>query len=71
MQVTTDFASASHQAKRRQQRPPSAIVNREFIQESLGRGRNATAIWQDLVTDYGFRTAIKVSNASLTNSSQS
>src|SRR5687768_1670435 len=27
---------------------------REFIQESLGRGRNATAIYQDLVTDYGF-----------------
>src|SRR5687768_1183088 len=27
---------------------------REFIQESLGRGRNAMAIWQDLVTDYGF-----------------
>src|SRR5688500_20412548 len=27
---------------------------REFIQESLGRGRNAMAIWQDPVTDYGF-----------------
>src|SRR5215216_5220985 len=28
---------------------------REFIRESLGRGRNATAIWQDLVTEHGFR----------------
>src|SRR5689334_12247989 len=28
---------------------------REFIQESLGRGRNATAIYQDLVTEHGFR----------------
>ncbi len=27
---------------------------REFIQQSLARGRNAMAIWQDLVTDYGF-----------------
>ena len=27
---------------------------REFIQQSLARGRNAMAVWQDLVTDYGF-----------------
>lgn len=27
---------------------------REFIQQSLARGRNAMAIWQDLVSDYGF-----------------
>jgi transposase len=27
---------------------------REFIQQSLARGRNAMAIWQDLVTDHGF-----------------
>jgi len=27
---------------------------REFIEQSLVRGRNAMAIWQDLVTDYGF-----------------
>lgn len=27
---------------------------REFIQQSLARGRNAMAIWQDLVTDDGF-----------------
>ncbi len=27
---------------------------REFIEEALGRGRNAMAIWQDLVDDHGF-----------------
>ena len=27
---------------------------RELIQEALGRGRNAKAIWQDLVDDHGF-----------------
>jgi transposase len=27
---------------------------RELIAEALGRGRNATAIWQDLVDDHGF-----------------
>ncbi len=28
---------------------------RELIVEALGRGRNAVAIWQDLVDDHGFR----------------
>ena len=28
---------------------------REVIAEALGRGRNARAIWQDLVDDHGFR----------------
>src|SRR5712692_1386392 len=28
---------------------------REVIAEALGRGRNAVAIWQDLVDDHGFR----------------
>jgi len=32
----------------------SCEPHREFIQQSLARGRNAMAIWQDLVTDYGF-----------------
>ncbi len=27
---------------------------REVIEEALGRGRNAVAIWQDLVDDHGF-----------------
>jgi transposase len=36
---------------------PSASVcepYRELIQQGLTRGRNATAIWQDLVSDHGF-----------------
>src|SRR5215813_10632914 len=54
--VTTDFAVPKPPIKQ----PPATqtLSNcepyREFIQESLGRGRNATAIYQDLVTDYGF-----------------
>ena len=27
---------------------------RELIRQELGRGRNAMAIWQDLVSDHGF-----------------
>ena len=37
--------------------PPSASASapyREIIELSLGRGRNAMAIWQDLVSDQGF-----------------
>jgi transposase len=37
--------------------PPSASVceaYRELIEQSLARGRNAKAIWQDLVSDHGF-----------------
>src|ERR1041385_2900707 len=56
MQVTTDSGLTRSPTK-----PPSTgqtLSNcepyREFIQESLGRGRNATAIYQDLVTDFGF-----------------
>lgn len=54
--VTTDFCRSKSASKP----PPTATTlsncepYREFIQESLGRGRNATAIYQDLVTDYGF-----------------
>ena len=39
-------------------RAPSASAcepYRELIAEALGRGRNAVAIWQDLVDDHGFR----------------
>jgi len=38
-------------------RAPSAsacAIYREVITEALGRGRNAMAIWQDLVDDHGF-----------------
>jgi transposase len=56
MQVTTDFDAPKVPIK--QQPATQTLSNcelyREFIQASLGRGRNATAIYQDLVTDYGF-----------------
>jgi hypothetical protein len=56
IQVTTDSNLTTGLIK--QQSAAQTLSNcepyREFIQESLGRGRNATAIWQDLVTEFGF-----------------
>jgi transposase len=49
--VSTDSASPAPT------RAPSASAcepYRELIVEALGRGRNAVAIWQDLVDDHGF-----------------
>ena len=49
--VSTDAASPPPT------RAPSASAcepYRELIVEALGRGRNAMAIWQDLVDDHGF-----------------
>lgn len=56
MQVTTDSGLTRSPSKPQSAAPTQSNCEpyREFIQESLGRGRNATAIWQDLVTDYGF-----------------
>ncbi len=56
MQVTTDFDVSKPPIKQSTATPTLSNCEpyREFIQESLGRGRNATAIYQDLVTDYGF-----------------
>jgi hypothetical protein len=51
-EVSTDLAGI-----RRPSRAPSASAcepYRELIAEALGRGRNAMAIWQDLVDDHGF-----------------
>jgi transposase len=51
-EVSTDFAERA-----RPGRAPSASAcepYRELIAEALARGRNATAIWQDLVDDHGF-----------------
>ncbi len=53
--VSTDSDSA---APRPPGRAPSASACepfREVIAEALGRGRNAMAIWQDLVDGHGFR----------------
>src|SRR5688572_7795747 len=56
IQVTTDFDVTKAPIKQHPARQTLSNCEpyREFIQESLGRGRNATAIYQDLVTDYGF-----------------
>ena len=56
IEVTTDSGLTSRPTKKHS---PSRTLSscepyREFIQESLQRGRNATAIWQDLVTEQGF-----------------
>ena len=51
-EVSTDLAAAP-----RPGRAPSASAcepYRELIADALGRGRNAMAIWQDLVDDRGF-----------------
>jgi transposase len=50
-EVSTDSASPAPM------RAPSASAcepYRELVGEALGRGRNAVAIWQDLVDDHGF-----------------
>jgi transposase len=50
--VSTDSASVAAPG-----RAPSASAcepYREWIAEALGRGRNAMAIWQDLIDDHGF-----------------
>jgi transposase len=62
--VSTDSANASTEAictdgvpMPRPGRAPSASAcepYRTLIAEALGRGRNAMAIWQDLVDDHGF-----------------
>ena len=66
-EVSTDAGQAKAATKaevstdsvplRRPGRAPSASAcepYRELIAEALGRGRNAMAIWQDLVDDHGF-----------------
>jgi transposase len=55
--ATTAAVSTDRPAPRRPDRAPSASAcepYRELIAEALGRGRNAMAIWQDLVDDHGF-----------------
>jgi transposase len=52
VEVSTDSAPIPHPS-----RAPSASAcepYRDLITEALGRGRNAMAIWQDLVDDHGF-----------------
>ena len=53
-EVSTDSPAAP--------RAPSASAcepYRELIAAALGRGRNAVAIWQDLVDDHGFTAQVR------------
>jgi transposase len=57
--VTTDFIRLFSQKQTVELPHPSSSASacepfRETIQLGLSRGRNAMAIWQDLVTEYGF-----------------
>jgi len=60
--VATDFIRPFSEKPPIQLPPSSATASicepfRETIELGVGRGRNAMAIWQDLVTDYGFSGA--------------
>jgi len=52
-EVSTDFPAGS--APTRSPQASACEAYREFIEESLGKGRNAMAIWQDLVGDHSFQ----------------
>jgi transposase len=55
-QVSTDPGLARWPpAPKRSPRASACEPFRELIAEALARGRNAVAIWQDLVDDHGFR----------------
>ena len=49
-----DAAPVSGNRPSRAPRASACEPYRELIVEALGRGRNAMAIWQDLVDDHGF-----------------
>ena len=49
-----DAASVSGEHPSRAPRASACEPYRELIAEAVGRGRNAMAIWQDLVDDHGF-----------------
>lgn len=54
-EVTTDFSPPISPPTGNQNRVVSACEPfREWIEQGLARGRNAMAIWQDLVSDRGF-----------------
>ena len=54
-EVTTDFGQQiSSLTGNRDQAASVSERYRELIEQGLGRGRNAMAIWQDLVSDHGF-----------------
>ena len=58
-EVTTD-SEAENPVPAESSSPPSSSScepYRETIEQALERGRNAMAIWQDLVTDHGFASS--------------
>ena len=52
--ATTDAGPVSGNHPSRAPRESACEPYRELIVEAVGRGRNAMAIWQDLVDDHGF-----------------
>ena len=58
IQVTTDSDGPppgnSGPPNRPNTSPSACQPYREFVQQEFARGRNAMAIWQDLVSDHGF-----------------
>jgi hypothetical protein len=58
IEVTTDpggsVSGSSGRPKRPKPSPSTSEPYRELIELGLSRGRNAMAIWQDLVSDHGF-----------------
>ena len=53
--MTTDFGQPISPPTDKRDRATSACEPyRALIEQGLGRGRNAVAIWQDLVSDHGF-----------------
>jgi hypothetical protein len=59
-EVTPDFGLQISPPTDNQARAASSCEPyRQWIEQGLGRGRNAKAIWQDLVSDHGFPAATK------------
>ena len=54
--MSTDLAAESGPPPRPGRAPQASACEpyRELIELGIGRGRNAMAIWQDLVTDHDF-----------------
>jgi hypothetical protein len=42
--------------------PSASEPHREFIEEGLGRGRNAMGIWQELVDQHGFTVSVRATH---------
>jgi len=54
IEVTTDFGQPISPTIGNHRATSACEPYRDLIQQGLGRGRNAMAIWQDLVSDQGF-----------------